>query len=531
MRPADVPVRQAGARHADRGQRAVRGGPAADGRGRAGRVHRRGQEQGRPGGRAHAAARSGPVGVYVHVAGPQEDELQRLPHCADEAVHPRLPARALRGRGVPAAAHGQHPPAGVAVRRGGGGGGGAAGGGRGAGRLAPAPPAAPTLTRTASTPHGHTRSRCRCSRCPDSVAAILGHPDVGRLFEYYREALEQVFQFYATSDARTGACSSGTRAGVRADGPRCDACGRTEVGAPAPAPCTRGDALILLSVSASRAPPPPPSSPPRCAGRALVAQAVASGEISGRRGGGGLLGGSSSGTGATLATPSSFGLTVAGRSPGRATRGVNSMKEALGYGEFLKFASDFDLSSSVILSTLEIGDIFLSSIKARVCAGWPAAPAAREGRALTARSRAFANRMHTPFIAVLSPQAVEPDSSIRKLTFMEFWEGACLRLCITHPPRGSSPADTRGWSFAHTSHHDLLPAPARFPLCLCPLQRWCGARWWRTPRSATRPCWTRCAACSCTCGAPSTSPSRAPSRSGAPSPRTRVTSSRVRAGM
>lgn len=39
------------------------------------------------------------------------------------------------------------------------------------------------------------------------------------------------------------------------------------------------------------------------------------------------------------------------------------MKEALGYAEFLKFASDFDLSSSVILSTIELGDIYLSSIK------------------------------------------------------------------------------------------------------------------------------------------------------------------------
>ena len=42
---------------------------------------------------------------------------------------------------------------------------------------------------------------------------------------------------------------------------------------------------------------------------------------------------------------------------------VFSLQEAVGYAEFLKFASDFDLSSSVILSTLEIGDIFLSSIK------------------------------------------------------------------------------------------------------------------------------------------------------------------------
>ena len=43
---------------------------------------------------------------------------------------------------------------------------------------------------------------------------------------------------------------------------------------------------------------------------------------------------------------------------------VNTMKECLGYNEFLRFAMDFHLSSSVILSTLEIGDIYLSSIKA-----------------------------------------------------------------------------------------------------------------------------------------------------------------------
>ncbi len=38
----------------------------------------------------------------------------------------------------------------------------------------------------------------------------------------------------------------------------------------------------------------------------------------------------------------------------------------------LKFASDFGLSSSVILSTLEIGDIYLSSIKVRCdcCVGF-----------------------------------------------------------------------------------------------------------------------------------------------------------------
>lgn len=81
-------------------------------------------------------------------------------------------------------------------------------------------------------------------------------------------------------------------------------------------------------------------------------------------------------------------LTVSGRSPARATRTVNTMKEAMGYPEFLKFATDFDLSSSVILSTLEIGDIYLSSLR-----------------------------------------CPEHDSTIRKLTFPEFWE-ALVRCAL-----------------------------------------------------------------------------------------------------
>lgn len=55
---------------------------------------------------------------------------------------------------------------------------------------------------------------------------------------------------------------------------------------------------------------------------------------------------------------------TAARKPGRGRRRLNTMKEALGYQEFLKLASDFELSSSVLLSTLEIGDIYLSSVKA-----------------------------------------------------------------------------------------------------------------------------------------------------------------------
>lgn len=134
-------------------------------------------------------------------------------------------------------------------------------------------------------------------RRPDAVDMFIMNDDVNRLFDYYREALEQIFAFYATNDKRTTAAM-----------------------------------MAANNASSSR-------------------------------------------------TSNSSMLGYSGRSPGRATKSVNSMKGALGYQEFLKFASDFDLSNSVILSTIELGDIYLSSIK-----------------------------------------AVEPDSTIRKLTFLEFWE-------------------------------------------------------------------------------------------------------------
>jgi hypothetical protein len=79
----------------------------------------------------------------------------------------------------------------------------------------------------------------------------------------------------------------------------------------------------------------------------------------------------------------------------------NSMKNALSYGAFLRFAADFDLSNSVILSTLELGDIYLSSLK-----------------------------------------EIEPESHIRKLTFGEFWD-ALLRCALVAYSKISSapPAD------------------------------------------------------------------------------------------
>lgn len=120
-------------------------------------------------------------------------------------------------------------------------------------------------------------------RCPDAVDMFLANTDVQRLFDYYRESLEAIFSFYASSDKRTTA------------------------------------------VSAS-------------------------------------AGGASYGSGMSF---SQRGGSVAPGSARGTRMGTNTMKDALGYAEFLKFASDFDLSNSVILSTIELGDIYLSSIKVR----------------------------------------------------------------------------------------------------------------------------------------------------------------------
>lgn len=53
------------------------------------------------------------------------------------------------------------------------------------------------------------------------------------------------------------------------------------------------------------------------------------------------------------------------KGPRAGGEGRNTMTDALGYQEFLRFAKDFNLSSSVILSTLELGDIFLSCVEVR----------------------------------------------------------------------------------------------------------------------------------------------------------------------
>lgn len=189
-----------------------------------------------------------------------------------------------------------------------------------------------------------------------------------------------------------------------------------------------------------------------------MAQAVASGEISGRRGGGGLLGGTSSSAGATLATPSSFGLTVAGRSPGRATRGVNSMKEALGYAEFLKFASDFDLSSSVILSTLEIGDIFLSSIKvSRAGQGRAEKGLERWRRVLIDSVLTSLARCCFSLLASVSPSRRRRWSPTRPSASSRSWSSGRVRALST--PAVPVSCDSTLIVTGHTSSHSARVAP------------------------------------------------------------------------
>ncbi|CAE7398054.1 unnamed protein product [Symbiodinium sp. KB8] len=108
---------------------------------------------------------------------------------------------------------------------------------------------------------------------------ILLDPDVMKLYAYFGDALEQIFQFYGTSQVGAAAGRTPTKAGT-----------------PGTA-STRGPGTTTLS------------------------------------------------------------------SVSRSAMGVNTMKSALGYPEFLKFAADFDLSNTVILSTRELGDIYLSALK------------------------------------------------------------------------------------------------------------------------------------------------------------------------
>ncbi|KAA0160519.1 hypothetical protein FNF27_01454 [Cafeteria roenbergensis] len=148
-----------------------------------------------------------------------------------------------------------------------------------------------------------------------------GNPELEDLRDIFNDALEQIFQYYATgADVARG--SRGAH-----------------------------DSRGFTGTSPSRGSP--------------------------SRGSPGHMGRTGASFGAASSTASSF--------MGRAS---NSMKNALSYAGFLKFAADFDLSSSVILSTLELGQIYLASLR-----------------------------------------EVDPEAHIRKLTFDEFWD-ALLRCAI-----------------------------------------------------------------------------------------------------
>eukprot|EP00753_Platysulcus_tardus_P010386 PLAT2620.1.p1 GENE.PLAT2620.1~~PLAT2620.1.p1 ORF type:complete len:440 (+),score=160.43 PLAT2620.1:24-1322(+) len=72
------------------------------------------------------------------------------------------------------------------------------------------------------------------------------------------------------------------------------------------------------------------------------------GSGSGSRGSGGADGGAGSRTGGS-----------------KSSRRQNSMKSGMSYANFLKFSHDFNLSTSTILSTIEIGDIYLCATRAK----------------------------------------------------------------------------------------------------------------------------------------------------------------------
>ena len=58
-------------------------------------------------------------------------------------------------------------------------------------------------------------------RCPDDVSMFMENDDVARLFEYYSDALEQMFQFYATSDKRSKAALVAQVGGNKSDTRHC----------------------------------------------------------------------------------------------------------------------------------------------------------------------------------------------------------------------------------------------------------------------------------------------------------------------
>jgi hypothetical protein len=188
-------------------------------------------------------------------------------------------------------------------------------------------------------------------RCPDNVDMFMENADVCRLYDYYYDALQQIFNFYASHDKTTHRILMQSECGAR------------------PVNCDVGYCVFLCAFSNRR------SSFLHMHRRSCIL----------------LL---------SLCAANSAGRLepfspASGMRP--STPGINSMKGALGYPEFLKFASDFDLANTVILSTIELGDVYLSSLK-----------------------------VHPQGSTTVGGETY---STVRKLTYNEFWE-ALVRCAL-----------------------------------------------------------------------------------------------------
>ena len=165
-------------------------------------------------------------------------------------------------------------------------------------------------------------------RKPGDMSAIVKQPPVIDLFKYYEDALLQLFRFYATASAKSGGSKSSLN--------------------------TTSERDKSFDEAAER----------------IKAQQKKQQQTPGSKSG---VGGSSSGMGG-------------GSSSKRA--GENSLANAIGYQDFVKFSADFGMQSSMGLTTLDLGDIYLSVI-----------------------------------------QMGNFEASVRKMTFREFWE-ALVRCAL-----------------------------------------------------------------------------------------------------
>lgn len=70
-----------------------------------------------------------------------------------------------------------------------------------------------------------------CRRCPDDVSMFLQHEDVRRLYDYYADSLQQIFQYYASADKRTtkvaAAASASATSGMGTTGSSASSLGST----------------------------------------------------------------------------------------------------------------------------------------------------------------------------------------------------------------------------------------------------------------------------------------------------------------